>query len=337
MKINKAHIKAISYYLPEKTLSNAQLVDLFPQLKEEGIFKATGVKIRHITAPGIIGSDLAYFSAVKFFEEQPHKKEEIDFLLYCTHGLDFKGPTSACILHERIGLPNKCGAMDIPYGCTGFTYGIAIAKSLIESKLAKNVLLLTSDIPSTVIHPQNQDLRSIFGDAGACTLISESAGDSSIGSFVFGTDGKGAKNLIVRNSGTREPVTREYLEKNADAGGMPYGTMEMNGAQIYIFAARVVPPMVKELLEKENLQMEDIDLFVFHQASGFLLEILRRRLKIPPEKFFVFLENVGNTVSATIPIALREALDAGKIKPGSKVLLAGFGIGYSWAGTIVRW
>lgn len=333
----EAQIKAISYYLPEETLTNADLVKIFPHFREEEIFRTTGIRKRHVTPPGTIGSDLAYLSAVKFFEEHPFKKEDIDFILFCTHGLDFKGPTSACILHERIGLPKKCGAMDIPYGCTGFVYGTAIAKSLIETNLAKNVLLLTSDIPTTVIHPKNHDLRAIFGDAGACTLFGRSVNDSNIGDFVFGTDGSGARNLIVRNSGTREPITTDYLQMHKDSGGMPYGIMEMNGAQIYIFAARVVPPMVNELLEKANLKLEDIDLFVFHQASGFLLEILRRRLKIPKEKFFVYLENVGNTVSATIPIALAEAVKERKIKPGSKVLLAGFGIGYSWAGTIVQW
>lgn len=331
-----AYIKAISYYLPEEVLTNADLVRIFPQLTEVEIFRATGIRKRHITPHGIIGSDLAYLSAIKFFDEHPIKKKEIDFLLFCTHGSDYNGPSSACILQDRIGLPNHCGAMDIPYGCTGFVYGTAIAKSLIESNLAKNVLLLTSDIPTTVIRPENHELRAIFGDGAACTLFSISKNNSSIGDFVFGTDGRGAKNLIVRNSGRREPVTMEYLEKNSDAGGMLNGTMEMNGAEIFIFAVKVVPTMVKQVLEKNNLQQDDIDLFIFHQASGFLLEILRKKLKIPKENFFVYLENVGNTVSATIPIALKEAIKEGKAKTGDKILLAGFGIGYSWAGTVIQ-
>jgi 3-oxoacyl-[acyl-carrier-protein] synthase-3 len=208
---------------------------------------------------------------------------------------------------------------------------------MIVSGEARNVLMITSDIPSTVIHPLDSELRMIFGDAGAATLISVTDDDKkNIGRFSFGTDGSGAPNLMVHRSGTRNAADRDWLEKNEDAGGMPYGQMSMNSLEIFSFALRVVPPMITDILEKNHTALEEIDLFIFHQANAFLLNVLRRKLKIPEDKFFVFMENVGNTVSASIPIALNEAIRAGRAKKGSTVLLASFGIGYSWSGTIVR-
>lgn len=332
----RAYIKAISYYLPEKVLTNAELCQIFPDLSEKDIVLRTGVKQRFISAPLEIGSDVAFASAEIFFREHNIAREEVDFLIFCTEGLDYKAPATACVLQNRIGLPQTCGAIDVPLGCTGFVYGLSLAKALIESSQARNVLLLTSDVPSKVIHPDDSELRSIFSDGGAATLVSatEEAG-SMVGDFVFGTDGRGAENLIVRYSGSREPISHDWLTKYKNADGMKWGKMEMNGSEIFIFAIKVVPPMIRRILEKNQMQQEEVDLFIFHQASGFLLEILRKKLKIPKEKFFVCLENVGNTVSATIPIALKEAMKQGKAKKGDKILLAGFGIGYSWSGTIV--
>lgn len=332
----KASIKAISYYLPEQVLTNEDLSTIFPHFSKKDIFTRTGIRQRFISAPLEIGSDVAFASAEVFFKEHQIDKGEIDFLIFCTEGLDFKAPATACILQERIGLPRHCGAIDVPLGCTGFVYGLSLAKALVESSQATNVLLLTSDVPSKVIHPQDSELRSIFSDGGASTLISFDACEQGIGNFVFGTDGKGYENLIVRYSGSREPITGQWLNQYKNADGMKWGKMEMNGTEIFIFAIKVVPGLVKQVLEKNATRFEDIDLFIFHQASGFLLEILRKKIKIPKEKFFVYLENVGNTVSATIPIALKEAIKQGKAKKGDKILLAGFGIGYSWAGTVIK-
>jgi 3-oxoacyl-[acyl-carrier-protein] synthase-3 len=331
-----SYIKAISYYLPKKVLSNRDLCLEFPELNEDDIFKKSGIKYRHIAANGEIGSDVAFFAAELFFKEHDIKKEEIDFLLFCTEGLDYKAPATSCILQDRIGLPKACGALDIPYGCTGFVYGLSVAKGLVESNQAKNVLLLTADIPSTVIHPKDIELRIIFGDAGAATLISNTNSDKKIGKFVFGTDGSGYENLIVRKSGTREFMTKEWLDHYADADGMKLGKMEMKSSEIFLFALKVVPPMIRELLEKENLQLEDIDLFVFHQANIQMLEVIRKKMRIPSEKFIIDMENVGNTVSATIPIVLKDLIDKGLVKKGNKIMLCSFGIGLSWAGTIVE-
>jgi 3-oxoacyl-[acyl-carrier-protein] synthase III len=330
-----SYIRAISYYLPVQVLTNEDLSALFPQYKPEGIHSKVGVYKRHIRGPGQTGSDLAYESAELFFREHGIEKREVDFLILCTGGNDYKGLTASCVLQNKLGLSQHCGAIDVPGGCTGFVYGLSVAKAMVESKQAMNVLLLTADVPSAILHPADHELRTIFGDAGAATMISAGKGESSIGQFVFGTDGSGAANLTVKHSGMKEPVTSEWLEINKDVGGMPHGRMIMKGEEIFIFALKVVPPMVKDLLDKEDMSMNDIDLFIFHQANGYLLEILRKKLKIEQEKFFVHMENCGNTISASIPIALKEAIASGKAKKGDKILLAGFGIGYSWAGTII--
>lgn len=330
-----ASIKAISYYLPEKVLTNEELSRIFPEYSPEEIFKRTGIKERRIAPHDEIPSDAAIIAAEKFFEEHPsYKKEDIDFLLFTTEMVDRRGPATACVLQYKIGLPTRCGAFDIPMGCSGYIYGLLVAQGLINSKVAKNILFLTGDAATKVIHPADHELRMIFGDAMAATLISETK-ENGIGNFVVGTDGSGAPNLIVEGCCGAEKPTKEWLDKYADVGGMPYGHLTMNGAEILTFSLKKVPPLVKEVLEKEKLTMDDIDVFIFHQASGFMLEVLRRKMKIPKEKFFTNLEFLGNTVAATIPLALYDAMKQGVIKKGSKVLLAGFGIGYSWGATIV--
>jgi 3-oxoacyl-[acyl-carrier-protein] synthase-3 len=331
-----AQIKAISYYLPEKILSNEELSKIFPEYTPEEIFRRTGIKERRIAAANEIPSDAAVIAAEKFFNEHPeYKKTDIDFLIFCTEMVDRRGPATACVLQNRIGLPVNIGAIDIPMGCSGFIYGLMVANALVSTGVAKNILFLTGDAATKVIHPADHELRMIFGDAMAATLIGHSD-ESRIGNFVYGTDGSGAPSLIVEGCCGAEKPTQEWLDKYADVGGMPYGKLSMSGTEILNFTLKRVPPMVKELLEKEKLNLEDIDLFVFHQASGFMLEVLRRKLKIPKEKFFLNIEYIGNTVAATIPLALYDALKAGLIKKGSKVMIAGFGIGHSWGATVLK-
>jgi 3-oxoacyl-[acyl-carrier-protein] synthase III len=329
-------IKAISYYLPEKTLSNSDLCNIFSELNEETLYKSTRIQSRHISAPDEIGSDIAFSAAEIFFKEHNIDRESIDFLLFISEAYDYIAPATSCILQSRLGLPLHCGAMDIPYGCTGYVYGLSVAKGLIESGQATNVLLLTSDVPTKVIHPADKELRIIFGDAGSATLISATTENIRIGKFVFGTDGRGYDKLIVRRSGFREAITQEWLTTHKDADGMRFGRMEMNSTDIFLFVMRMVPPMVRELLEKSALVLEDINWFVFHQANYQMLEVVRKKLKIPAEKFIIDMEDVGNTVSVSIPIALKNLMNKDLVKKGDKIMLCGFGIGLSWAGTIVE-
>jgi len=329
-----ARIKAISYHLPEAVLTNDDLSSQFPEYTKAEILRRSGISTRHISAENELASDLAVKAAEELFIEHHIEKKEIGFLLFCAEVLDRAGPATACMLQDRIGLPTTTGAMDIPLGCSGFLYGLLLAKSLIVSNAVDNVLLLTGSCESKLLHPEDLDLRMLFGDGMAATLVSRSENEN-IGNFIFGTDGSGWEDLAIRGCNARELASAKWLKENEEARGMAYGRYEMNGPAVLNFTLKNVPNMVKEVLEKEHLTMEDIDLFIFHQASGFILETLGKKMKIPKEKLFVNIREKANTLSATVPIALRDAMDAGITKKGNRILLAGFGIGYSWGATII--
>jgi 3-oxoacyl-[acyl-carrier-protein] synthase III len=330
----EASIKHITYYLPPKIISNKDLAKVFPEFTPAQIFKKTGVKKRTHTSVDCIGSDMAFHAAQKLFTESDIDKEDIDFLIYVTEGLDYKAPATAVILQDRLGLSMNIGAIDVPLGCSGFTHALGLAKMVISSGQGKDVLLLFGDTPSFVSHPNDFVLRSLFSDAGAAVWVSLSD-IPSIGHFVYGSDGSGLKNLFVDQSSTRNPLDQKWLESNADAGGMVYGQMKMDGLEVFTFSLQRVPILVNDILKKNKLSFEDIDLFVFHQASNIILKSVQRKLKIPDDRMAYYIEDFGNTVSVSIPIALSESIKEGRIKKGSKVLVAGFGIGYSWSGTVL--
>jgi len=333
-------ITHISYFLPEKTLTNDDLaIEYESNWNSKKIYKKTGIKSRHIAATETT-SQLAVQAAEKLFSESGFPKDKIDFLLLCTQSPDYFLPTTACIVQDILGLPTSCGAFDFNLGCSGFVYGLAITKGLIAGGMAKNVLLLTVETYTKYIHPKDKSVRTIFGDGAAATLITHEEGDPcKIGEFVFGTDGKGASNLIVPAGAMAMPKSEETAKERVDEQGnvRSLNNLYMNGPEIFNFTLDIVPDTVKSLLARAKLSMDDIDLFVFHQANKFMLDSLRDKIGIPDEKFYVNMEDKGNTVSATIPIAMKDALDEGRIRRGDKLMLVGFGVGYSWAGCIVEW
>ena len=232
-----------------------------------------------------------------------------------------------------MGLSTKCGAFDFNLGCSGYEYGLAVAKGLVVAGIASNVLLLTGETYNHYIHPRDKGNRTIFGDGASATVVSTD-GFAEIGEFSLGTDGSGASHLIVKSGGARYP--ERFNNLTFDESGNPISSdyLNMDGQEIFAFTLTKVPKMVKEVLLKNNLQKEDIDLFVFHQANKYMLEHLRKKLKIEEEKFFDNLSMVGNTVSSTIPIALCDAREQGKLT--GNVLLAGFGVGLSWGATVIK-
>lgn len=328
-----AYIKAISYYLPEQIVTNEDLIKEFPEWTVEKVAGKVGVNQRHIAAPNETASDMATQAAKKLFVEHTIDRSTIDFILLCTQSPDYYLPTSACLIQNRLGLSTSCGALDFNLGCSGFVYGLSLAKGLIAGGIAKNILLLTSETYSKHIHPKDKGNRTIFGDAAAATLISTD-GFASIENFSIGTDGRGAENLIVKKGGLRQPEVLNDL--NFDEAGNPSSSdyLYMNGGEIFNFTSEAVPVLVDEVLEKNQQSKDDIQLFVFHQANKYMMNYLRKLIEIESEKFYFFLENVGNTVSSTIPIALYEAKKEGKLN--GNILIAGFGVGYSWGATILK-
>lgn len=328
-----AFIKAISYYLPEKILTNEQLVAEFPEWTVEKIVEKVGVKQRHIAAEETI-SDMAVKASERLFTENPDiDRSLIDFVLVCTQSPDFFLPSTACLVQDRLGLSTKCGAFDFNLGCSGYEYGLAIAKGFIKTGIVKNVLFITSEAYNKHLHPRDKGNRTIFGDAATATLISDE-GFAEIGNFVLGTDGSGAENLIVRTGGMAHPEKANDFVFDEDGNPRSSDYLYMNGGEIFSFTLLTVPKMVRQTLEKNNLTKDDIDLYVFHQANKFMLNHLRKKLKIDEDKFFINMEKIGNTVSSTIPIALADAKSEGKLK--GDILIAGFGVGLSWGATILK-
>ncbi len=331
-----AHLNYVSYLLAPEKVTNADLVRLYPTYTEAQIFKNTGIHTRYRVHPGSLSSDFATACGEDFFRKFPVRKEDIDFLIFCTEGPDYIAPAASCLIQHKLGLRKNIGTFDLTFGCSGYTYGLSMAKSLVESGMAKNVLFITADIPSTVVSPLDPHLNFLFSDGASASLISAKPEGAAIGHFEFGTDGSGEYSLRVRHSAYREPRGSDWHTDPAHEG-LPVGRMEMNGEEIFRFSLREVPPLVESVLHKNGLSTDDTQLFIFHQASQIILKSLGRKLRLPAEKLYSNLAEVGNTVSASIPIAYASALSAGALAPGSKLLLAGFGIGYSWSGTVIEY
>lgn len=326
-------ITNVEYYLPDQVFTNNDLKTVFPDSDLKKI-ERIGIHSRHIASDNETSVDLAYKAAIKLFNE--FDKSEIDYLLFCTQSPDYFLPTSACILQDMLGLRKNIGALDFNLGCSGYVYGLSLAKGLIEGGMAKNVLLLTGETYSKLINEKDRGNRSIFGDAGSATIVSKSE-KNKIFNFELGTDGEGAQNLIVKNGGLKNkielnPEVKEYGSNNCYTDNDLY----MNGPEIFNFTIKNIPSLIKTTLENNSMSINDISYVIFHQANKFMLDYLRRKVKISKDKFYINLETVGNTVSNTIPIGLKDSLEKGYVKEGDKVLLSGFGVGYSWGATIIE-
>lgn len=332
--MKQAFIKAISYYLPERVVTNEELVKEFPEWSVDKVAQKVGVDSRHLAAPNETAGDMAEKVARLLFEEYIIDPKSIDFLLLCTQSPDYFLPSTACVLQDRLGIPTSAGAFDYNLGCSGCVYGMAMAKGLIAAGIAKNVLLLTAETYNKYLHPSDKSNRSIFGDGAAACLISTD-GFAEIGEFSLGTDGSGANHLIVKTGASRQKAaTGQYVED--DEGHVWYDDyLYMNGGAIFNFTLDAVPAMMKEVLSKNMMEKNDVDYYIFHQANKFMLNTIRKVCVLPKDKFYVNLTETGNTVSSTVLIGLKECLSNEMIKAGDRVMIAGFGVGLSWGGTML--
>jgi 3-oxoacyl-[acyl-carrier-protein] synthase III len=339
--MSEAYISGISYYLPTKVLTNDDIHQNHPEWSVDKISQKTGVEQRYLVAGDECSSDLGVKAAERLFDEYSVDKACIDYLILCTQSPDYFLPTTACIIQDRLGLGKHIGALDINLGCSGFVYGLGLAKGLIVSGQATNVLLITAETYSKFIHPKDKSNKTIFGDAAAATLITDGGMDvkghkGKICSFVNRTDGSGYHHLIVRNGGMRHPE-RNAIDEYDESGSFIKNDdfLFMDGKEIFNFTAFQVPGLVNDIIIKNEIAKEAVDHFIFHQANSFMLQTIRKRCGIPAEAFYVNM-SCANTVSSTIPIALYQAFSEGLIKDGQKVMIAGFGVGLSMSGTIIN-
>ena len=339
-----AYINGISYYLPEKVLTNEDLNNEHPEWSVEKISLKTGIKERHIAGENESSGDMALKAIDVFFNQHTAiEKNDIDFLILCTQSPDYFLPTTACILQDKANLPKTCGALDFNLGCSGYIYGLGLSKGLVDSGQAKNILLVTSETYSKFINSKDKSNKTLFGDAATVSLITSIPNreyfSAEIGDFVYGTDGSGFGNLIVKN-GRMKSVDSSSAFDQYDENGIFVRNddyLYMDGKAIFNFTAFEVPPLVDNVLSKNKCEIHNINLFIFHQANAYMLDFVRNRCKIPREKFYVSMEDVGNTVSSTIPIALKRAFDRGVLKNEQQnIVLAGFGVGLSMGAVVIK-
>ena len=312
-------ISAIEFKLGSKIETLAQACEQNPDWQADRLLAKTGIFQRHLATPEESPLSLAVEASEKVLNDASRNK--IDGLIYVTQSPESTIPTTACLLHERLGLAENCLAFDLNQGCSGFVYGLSMASGLLRTEQITRCLLVCAEGYSKYISPDDRTCRPIFSD-GASAVIIDAAGSGDIGPFVFATDGKGAPNLA--------------LKKNNGVAIVGDQVLHMNGPKVLEFTMEAVPASVSRLIDKAGLTLAEIDMFVFHQASKVVLDRVRQNLDIDEAKMFRNYRDIGNTVSATIPVAMKQAQSAGLLAADMTVLVMGFGVGYSLAGCIVR-
>ena len=339
---SSSQIRAISYYVPQRTLDNEELIAKFTGWTAEKMERKLGIVSRPIAAPGETATDMAVSASRRLLDSGIVDPASIDFLVFCTQSPDYFLPTGACLLQDRLGLSKRCGAFDINLGCSGYVYGLAIIKGLVDSGLARRVLFVTSETYSKYINEMDRASRPLFGDAATATLIeavpTASDTDSSIGPFRFGTDGSGADLLIVPAGAHRIPPTDETKKVLPDMRGnfRSQEQLMMSGPGIFNFAVEEVPPLVETLEEECRQKNLPIDTYIFHQANRYMLSRLQDLCHLEGARYFSNMLTRGNSVSSSIPLAIHDAVTEGFIHQGESALLVGFGVGLSWAGCRIR-
>tara|TARA_B100001778_G_C18564573_1_gene619427 strand:+ start:205 stop:1155 length:951 start_codon:yes stop_codon:yes gene_type:complete len=308
---------------PDHVLTNSSLGNEFENINLKRLEKKLGIYQRYVAEDRETAYDLAKKVCAKISSNELNK---VDFLIYCTQSPEYFLPSTACVLQNEIGLKKSCGAFDFNLGCSGYIYGLAMAKSFLQSGVASKVLFVTSETYSKHIHKEDWSNRAIFGDAATATIL-DKEDVNKIGEFDLGTDGEGAENLIVKGGAGKSKFKQNFEKENL---------LNMNGPEVFQFTLENVPLTVQACLEKNGKTIEDVDYVIFHQANAYMLKNLRKKVGLDEDKFYVNVKNIGNTVSNTIPIALEDSLKRSLIKSGDCVLLCGFGVGYSWGTTLIN-
>ena len=325
-----ACIKAIATYLPPTIESNAE--------EDVRFIRKIGVSERHIASDSESAGDLAVEAAEKLFCEYQIPRTKIEFIILCVQTPDYLLPTTACIVQSRLEIPKSCGAVDYNLGCSGYVYGLSMAKGMIEAGMVSNVLLLTTSVYTKYVNPKDRTIRPLFGDGATATFLeAEAAGHPLMGAFVFGSDGSLFDRLIIPAGGSRNMPqnTPEIAETDSDGNYRSNYNLYMDGVAVTYFTLREVPALVDQVLGKANLERKDVDYYVFHQASSFMLEYVQKKCRLTGLPFYNDIRETGNTVAGTIPFALEKVLKEKAEKSLERVMLAGFGVGLSWAGCIV--
>ena len=330
-------IKGIVSCFPKTRVENSALYETFGESEVKKISKMTGIQSRPVTDDKTCTSDLCYCAANELLDSLKIDPTSIDALIFVSQTPDYILPPTSHVLQDRLGLSTDAAVFDVNLGCSGYTYGLWLASSLLQGQIDR-VLLLVGDTCSKFTSDQDRSAFPLFGDAGTATIVEK---DDSAGSahFVMGSDGAGAENLIIKAGGFRDPRRGQTLERTEGADGNFRRDDElfMNGQEVFTFTLKRVSPLVSELLEYSKSQVENVDHFVFHQANEFMLKHLAKKSGIPEEKMPLTMENFGNTSSASIPLTICQKLkDQLATNQTPKLAMFGFGVGLSWGAAMIQ-
>jgi 3-oxoacyl-[acyl-carrier-protein] synthase-3 len=336
----RACIAGIEIDLPQGVVTNADLAREHPDWDMDKIADRTGVLERHICADDETALDIGQRASERLFERLNYSPADVGGVIFCTQTPDHVVPGNSGLLQDRLKLPTSIPAFDITHGCSGYVYGLYIAKSLVMSGAAKSILLVNADSYVRLLHPDDRSTIPLLGDGGAASLVcAVEEGSGEIGEFSIGTDGRHAEIFMIEAGGARVPRSEETCKPISDSTGLVWSAehVKMEGLAVLAFVHKRVPQAVNELLAKTGHGMEAVDLVVPHQASTLTLENIQRWLKLPDEKCLNNMSDVGNLASASIPVALRKAELDGRVRPGMKVMLVAYGVGLSWGACMVDW
>lgn len=337
-RLSGVRIAGIASAAPTNVISAEETGERFGTTKREAtkIAKLTGVLQRRVAPAGLCTSDMAFASCEQLLKDLNWDRSSVDSLILVTQTADFRLPATACVLQHRLGLSEECAAFDVPLGCSGYVYGLWLGASLISSGAVRRVILLAGDTSTWFCDPQDRSTAFLFGDAATATAM-EASSDAAPMDFVLGTSGAGKDALIHSGGGCREMVAPQPVETDSDEAGKLRNPsyLFMDGAEVFQFTQERVPAMMERLLQRAGWTVEDVDAFVPHQANQFILQTLFEQMGVPSEKLILSLEEFGNTSSASIPISCTYAL-ADRLRESSmRLVLAGFGVGWSWGAAAV--
>ncbi len=333
-----AALTAIHHVVPARRLTAAELEARFGAKSVQSITSLSGIRERRIVEPGMTASDLAFAAADRLLEARGIPRPSLDVLVVTTQTGDYQIPGTAYVLHERLGLSPHCAAFDLAQGCSAFPYSLAVAQGLFAAGLARRALVLNADAVSSILHPQDRTLVTLHGDGATATLLETATANEGLLGFHLGTDSSGWRYLCMPASGARQPRDESTRREITDEFGNVRTAehFQMNGQAVFHFAIHKIPEVVGEALGKFGVSLADLDLVILHQANRFMIQQIYKKLGVPAEKQFFYLEDVGNLSGAATPAALSEAVRQGRVRPGALILLVSFGVGLSWGIALVR-
>lgn len=333
-------ITAIAHSLPTCNLKEETLEDRFGTKMVKSIAKMSGIRNRRVVAPGQCASDLAYAAAIRLIEHLRIDPSTIDLLTFASQTPDYLIPATSSVLHGRLGLSENCCTFDINQACSSFFHSLQVAHSMIIAGTTKRALILNGDAISTLINPMDRGLVTLHGDAATAALIESSEMAKGGVEFIeIGTDGTKFDRLIIPAGGARTPSNQETKIEKTDENGCVRNLEQiyMDGPAVFHFVIYKITDLLKKSLNKMQKTIGDIDMVLLHQANKTMVDLIYRKLDVPKEKRYYYLEEVGNSSGASLPSLLAQAWREGVIKPGTRTLLSAYGGGLSWGVAVIKW